>query len=307
MKRSFLSAVWFFVGLLPTISGAVPSARTSRPIPAIEHVLIVIVDGLRPDLALVADMPALRSLMQGGAYSFWARTTDVAITLPSCTSILTGVKPSKHGVDWNRDLLGKQIYPAVPTVFEMASQAGYVTAMVAGKSKFAALTKPNSVAHVFLPAASKCSDEQVAAEAEKMIESFTPGLMCVHFPDVDTVGHARGWGSPEQIVQLTRTDAQLARVLAALDRAGIRNSTFVLLTADHGGAGRTHGGEDPRSRHIPWIVSGPGVRKAYDLTQQASRVINTEDSCATVCWVLGLPQAAYFDGKPVLEAFERVP
>jgi hypothetical protein len=62
-----------------------------------------------------------------------------------------------------------------------------------------------------------------------------------------------------------------------------------------------------RSRHIPWIVAGPGVRKGYDLTQTSSLQVNTEDTCATVCWLLGLPQQPYFDGKPVTAAFEPAP
>ncbi|GIW74943.1 MAG: hypothetical protein KatS3mg104_0006 [Phycisphaerae bacterium] len=54
------------------------------------RVLIISIDGLRPDLALRAEMPNLRSLLRNGSYSFWAYTTPAAITLPSHTSMLTG-------------------------------------------------------------------------------------------------------------------------------------------------------------------------------------------------------------------------
>jgi len=67
-----------------------------------------------------------------------------------------------------------------------------------------------------------------------------------------------------------------------------------------------HGPDDPRSRHIPWIISGPHVRQG-DLTREADLVVNTEDTCATACYLLGLPQLPYFDGKPVLAAFENPP
>jgi arylsulfatase A-like enzyme len=121
------------------------------------------------------------------------------------------------------------------------------------------------------------------------------------------VGHAKGWGSHEQLATIEQTDTQLARVFQALDQAGIRASTFVLVTADHGGAGITHGADDPRSRHIPWIVTGPGVKKNFDLTQIAALEVRTEDTCATACWLLGLPQLKNFDGHPVRDAFEPVP
>ena len=282
----------------------VPVSKPVRPLPAVEHVVIISVDGLRPDRALLAEMPTLRAMLRDGAYTFWARTTAVSVTLPSHTSMVTGVIPGKHGIEWNRDLpLSEPVYPNVPTVMEMATQAGYVTAMVTGKSKFSALNKPGTITHVYLPAGDKGNNDEVVAEASKVIETHKPDLLFLHFPDVDSVGHAKGWGSLEQLAQIEKTDTQLAQIFAALDRARIRESTAVILSADHGGAGRTHGAEDFRSRHIPWITVGPGVRKFFDLTQIRPLEVRTEDTCATVCWLLGLPLPAYFDGKPIYEAF----
>jgi phosphopentomutase len=189
---------------------------------------------------------------------------------------------------------------------EMATKAGYVTAMIAGKSKFSTLNPPNSITHVFVPegANESVSGGVVAREAVKILEAYKPALTMIHFPDVDSTGHAHGWGSREQFEAIEKTDTYLAEVYRALDRTGMRASTAVILTADHGGAGLTHGAEDPRSRHIPWIIAGPGVRKFVDLTQDASLEVRTEDTCATACYLLGLAQQPYFDGKPVYQAFE---
>lgn len=288
---------------------AAPVSSPARPIPAVEHVVIISVDGLRPDCALRADMPTMRAMLRSAAYTFWARTTAIAITLPSHTSMVTGVVPNKHNILWNSDLpFATQVYPRVPTLMEMATKAGYSTAMIAGKRKFAALNKPGTVTYPHLPendAGSK--NDEVADEAAKIITAHRPALVFVHFPDSDAVGHDHGWGSPEQIAQIEKTDGQIARVLRALDEARIRESTVVILTADHGGAGKTHGADDPRSRHIPWIVTGPGVRAQFDLTRLADLEIRTEDTCATACWLLGLPQLPNFDGHPVYPAFELPP
>lgn len=299
------------IGLLAATVGsaqfATPVAPPKRPLPEVEHVVIVSIDGLRPDRLLLADTPTLHALVRGGAYTFWAKTTAVSITLPSHTSMVTGVVPDRHGITWNYDLpLREPVYPRVPTVMEMATRAGYVTAMIAGKTKFDTLNKPGTITHAFVPTGA-CNNETVATEAEKIILAFKPALTFVHFPDVDAVGHAKGWGSPEQFQKIAETDRQLARVLAALDQAGIRGSTVVIVTADHGGAGLSHGAEDARSRHIPWIANGPGVRKFADLTQDARLEVRTEDTCATACWLLGLAQQPYFDGHPVYAAFERAP
>jgi predicted AlkP superfamily pyrophosphatase or phosphodiesterase len=307
MRIRFALGIFLFV-TARAVSQYVPVQPPVRPNPAVEHVVIISVDGLRPDRALLANMPNLRSLIHGGTYTFWARTTAISITLPSHTSMLTGVTPSKHGIMWNEDLpLSHPVYPRVPTVLEMATKAGYNTAMIAGKSKFSTLNPPNAISHVFIPGGTneKCDNAVVAAEAVKIIEAFKPALTMIHFPDVDSVGHAKGWGSLEQFAVIEQTDIHLGQVLAALDRSGMRSSTVILVTSDHGGAGLTHGADDPRSRHIPWIISGPGVRKNFDLTQEAALEVHTEDTTATTCYMLGLAQQPYFDGKPVFEAFEN--
>src|SRR5690349_20164055 len=66
------------------------------------HLLIVSIDGLRPDLLVRAKTPTIRSLIERGSFSMWARTTKVAITLPSHVSMLTGVPPERHLIDWNK-------------------------------------------------------------------------------------------------------------------------------------------------------------------------------------------------------------
>lgn len=308
MKKSIALFLFFIVASLVRGQVAVPVSRPQRPIPAVEHVLIISIDGLRPDCALLVDMPNLRSLLKQGAYTFWAKTTAVSITLPSHTSMLTGVIPNTHGIEWNRDLPFKDpVYSKVPTLFEMATMAGYSAAMVAGKSKFSALAKPGTLTWFVVPDEAKATNEVVVAHAVEIIEKKKPDLFFVHFPDVDTVGHAKGWGSPEQHACIEKTDRQLGELLGALDRAGLRGSTFLIISADHGGAGLTHGADDARSRHIPWIAVGPGVRKNFDLTRSAVLEVRTEDTCATACYLLGLPQAPYFDGKPVMLAFELAP
>ena len=329
MRNVALFVLGFVVAAGAFAQAPVPLARPQRPIPAVEHVVVIAIDGLRPDRLLLADTPTLHQLIKSGAYTMWARTTALAVTLPSFTSMMTGVNPRKHGVDWDADLpFAAPIYSKTPTIFELATRAGYVTAMAAGKSKFSVLDKPGALTHAFYPkvekavvvaalnqpatspaalafaAQEKVADPVVAAAGAKMIEDFRPNFIFIHLPQVDTVGHAKGWGSAEQLEQIAQADGQVALILAALDHAGIRESTVVLISADHGGAGLTHGPEDPRSRTIPWIVSGPGVRKNFDLTQIAMLDVRTEDTCATGCWLLGLALPANFDGTPVRQAFE---
>lgn len=287
--------------LLLTAVSAAAGAAPAR----VEHVVLISMDGMRPDVALRANMKNLRALMDGGAFTFWAKTTAVSVTLPSHTSMVTGVPPYDHEIEWNRDMpFSEPVYPAVPTVMELATRAGLSTAMAAGKSKFSTLNKPGTIAQVFVPKEEVVDDAQVGDHAVEMIARAKPALLFVHLPGADSAGHQSGWGSPAQLAAAERVDAQLGRILAALDAAHIRDSTAVLISADHGGAGRAHGADDPRSRHIPWILNGPGVRRGYDLTRQRDLEIRTEDSAATICYLLGL-NCGKITGVPVLAAFEK--
>ncbi len=293
---------------------AVPVRKPEPPIAGVEHVLIISIDGLRPDRMLICDAPVLRGLLKEGAYTMWARTIVPAITLPAHASMLTGVNERKHGIEWNRDLpLKEPVYPRVPTIFEMAAKAGCTTAMIAGKSKFSALNKPGTINHVFVPdeyepdsTKANGSNSVVLERAVSIIEKHKPALTFVHLPDVDVIGHQEGWGSPGQSAVIEQTDADVGKVFAALDRAGIREKTIVIVTADHGGAGRTHGQtdfDDMRSRHIPWIITGPGVRASFDLTQVQPLQVSVMDTAATSLWLLGLLVPPNLDGKPVKAAF----
>ena len=267
--------------------------------------LVISIDGGRPDLLLRAGMPNLRRLMREGSYSMWAKTTAQAITLPLHVSMLTGVSPNVHQIFWNTDLpLKEMVYPKAATLFEVAKKAGYSTALVAGKSKFAHLNKPGAIDHPWITTDDATDNASVTREAVRILKDNKPTVMFVHFPETDNVGHALGWGTDEQIACFERTDADIGELLRAMEETGVAGSTFIILSADHGGQGRVHGPDDVRSRTIPWIIRGPGVRATYDLARVVSLEIRTEDTFATACEVLKIP-AGKVEGKPVTAAMKE--
>jgi predicted AlkP superfamily pyrophosphatase or phosphodiesterase len=283
------------------------AATTTRPIPEIKHVVLISLDGLRPDLALRAQMPTLRRLMTEGTYTFWATTTEAAVTLPSHTSMVTGVTPKKHGVFWNEDLpSGKTIFPQKPTIMELLQHAGYRAAMVAGKSKFATLNKPGTLSYAWFPKKQHglADMHSVALQVEQLLAKQAPHFLFIHVADIDSAGHGAGWGSTHQIRVIEQADAVLKRIVEAVRLAGLQPSTLLLISADHGGAGTSHGPRDARSRYIPWLITGPGIKRGFDLTQMAAISVQTEDTAATVAHLFGLQIPSYFDGKVVRAAFE---
>jgi predicted AlkP superfamily pyrophosphatase or phosphodiesterase len=267
------------------------------------RVMIVSFDGLRPDVALRADMPHLRSLTARGSFTFWAHTTPVAITLPSHTSMLTGVTPEKHGIHWNDDKPeNRPEFPQVPTLFQLAKKQGRTTAVVAGKSKFRVFDAPGALDWKFIK---ETGDDDVAEAAAAIVHEHQPDVLFIHFPDCDRVGHDKGWGTPQQVDAVSHADKEFGRVLDALEEEHLTDKTLIIVSADHGGNGRTHGGPDPRSQHIPWIAAGPGIKMNYDLTRIQPLVVATYDTFATACFALGIPLPEHIDGKPVAAIFAQ--
>lgn len=289
--------------LLLSLVAAPLSAQTTKPIPGVDRVLIFSIDGCRPDVMLRADTPNIRSLMKHGSYSMWAFTAPVAITLPSHTSMLTGTTVERHGIDFNDERATTQpsLMPKTLSIFDVAKQAGYTTALVSGKVKFIIFSRRNNIDWQWLPEGAKTEDHYVTENAVKIIHEHQPQVMFVHYPGADNVGHAIGWGSHEQVAAIEGIDHGIGEVVKALEDDHLLEHTLIILSADHGGSGRVHGQKVPDSANIPWIASAPTIRQDYDLTLISNMRINTYDTFATACWAMGIPLASDSDGKPITQ------
>jgi arylsulfatase A-like enzyme len=238
-------------------------------------------------------MPNLLELMKTSAFTMNAQTVYRSVTLTSHASMLTGLCPSKHGVDWN-DYLPERGYAKGIDIFDLAHAAGLQTVMYVGKEKLVQLTEPSSVDIYHY-----INDRDLVI-TDELLNDFPEdfGVLFVHFPLVDGMGHEHGWMSPEQLSVAYRADEALGLILAELDVRGLRDETLVIITADHGGRGQSHGSNYPEDMTIPWIASGPDIQPG-----RLTSPVNTMDTAATAAFVLGLPAPTEWDGVPVYEAF----
>ena len=271
------------------------SAPTLTVTPALgaRRVLILSIDGLRPDIISLAPMPNLLDLMQNSAYSLSAQTILPSATLPSHASMLGGYCPDIHGVHWN-DYIPENGVAIGTDLFDISQAAGLQTVMYAGKEKLQQVTEPSSLDQfVFI-------NDRDLVIAEQLIQNFPAdfGLLFVHFPIVDGMGHQYGWLSPEQLSVAFRADEALKMILDELEARGLRKETLVIVTADHGGHDTSHGSSRPEDMTIPWIASGPGIRPG-----QLTTTVHTMDTAATAAFALGLQPPDDWDGVPVYEAF----
>jgi predicted AlkP superfamily pyrophosphatase or phosphodiesterase len=287
-------------GLQPTSVAPKPEADRVH-----KNVILISVDGLRPDAINTFKAETLARLMRDGSYTLTASTILPSKTLPSHTSMLTGEPPDTHGVLWNNKRMFASGGPESPTIFGVLRATGLKTAAFFSKSKFEDLQTPGSLDYSQAPGGlmgglipGRWSSDRTAEDAARYLKSARPNLLFVHFGDADTAGHRSGWMAAAYGDAVRRVDASIARLLSAADEAyGPANYT-VIVTADHGGHGRDHGSDNPLDVTIPWIAWGNGINPG-----RITEKVKTMDTASTVLWLFGVDEPTEWAGTPVTGAF----
>ena len=283
-----------------------PSARTLPEASISRNVVVVSVDGLRPDAIESYDAPTLQRLMREGSYTMSASTIHPSKTLPSHTSMLTGQPPERHGVLWNTVATADEHAIELPNIFSEAHARGYSTAAFFSKAKFQPLQLPGTLDYSQAPGGwfGRWSSARTISDVEAYLDGEArPNVLFVHLTDPDAAGHRFGWMTEEYGRAVLAADSAVNQLIRLAQRAYGRGDFSLIVTADHGGHGYNHGSSDPRDVMIPWIAWGKGVRPgALD-----SPGIRTMDTAATVLWLLGLTAPADWAGEAVIPAYEENP
>jgi len=112
----------------------------------------------------------------------------------------------------------------------------------------------------------------------------------------------------EYYALITHLDAQIGRILDALERSGQADNTWIFFTADHGLAVGHHGllGKQNMYEHslrVPFIVAGPKVEKGRKLDTP----IYLQDAMATVLEIAGAEKPAHVDFHSLLSMLTGAP
>lgn len=266
-----------------------------------DHVIVISVDGLRPDAIAEFSTPTFDRLIEEGSHTLEAKTILPSRTLPSHTSMLTGTEPAVHGVTWNSEQLDEHGHVATPTIFDAAQRAGLGTAAFFSKSKFRHLEVPGTLDYSQAPDAwpNIWSADRTIDDVAAYLEAARPNLLFVHLAEPDYAGHLYGWMGPEYGTAVEEADDEVGELLEAADEAFGSGNYTVLLTADHGGHGISHGSSDPRDVTIPWVAWGEGVAAGRVLQGD----VQTVDTAVTALWLLGVTPGPGVGGNVVREAF----
>jgi predicted AlkP superfamily pyrophosphatase or phosphodiesterase len=255
--------------LLAGTAGSLPAAPTARPA---DHVIVVMLDGCRPDLLRRARTPNLRALAAAGTTYLQAQTVYPSQTRVAFVSLPTGAYPGSHGIvggneimdaEWKAvgmgddDPIAAQALVARPTVFEAATAAGLTSLYAAMKgyelvgARGATWTingkktlDPAAWKTRYEPTAEGSADlaagykqllaRQLLDQTLQILREKRPNFVIVNLGAADYAAHSFGPESIRYLLTLEYLDGLVGDLLKALDDLGIRQRTAVIVSADHG-------------------------------------------------------------------------
>ena len=229
----------------------------------VKKVLVIGIDGCRPDALARAATPNIDRLVSEGCYAV-GKADPLTVSGPCWSTVLCGVWAGKHGV-WDNSFVGANFgeYPDFVTLLERARP----------ELQTVVLTSWSPIAEQIVATAdyegpkSAKGDEAVSFETKSQLRHQEPDVVFVHFDAPDYAGHTFGYGPdvPEYVKSIEETDAHIGSIMAQVrDRnAYSREEWLVIVTSDHGGTGKGHGLPIPEHMDVPFIVSGPSAAGSF--------------------------------------------
>jgi arylsulfatase A-like enzyme/tetratricopeptide (TPR) repeat protein len=293
-------------------------ARTPKP-----NVLLVTIDTFRADRLGRGIAPAIDRLA-ASALTFTEARSVVPLTLPSHTTILTGLLPPVHGAREN----GVNTLPAEhATVATLLKSAGYDTAAFVGAF---VLDRRFGLARGFDtyddqirrdPSGTERLDaERPATEVvdralawfDQRRASLTahpaPFFVWIHLydPHAPYKPPARFVRHPVSTADLydgevAYADSEIARVFDRLDRIALRDRTLIVVAGDHGEGLGDHGEQThgmllyDSTLRVPLVVAQPG-RAPEHRTEPVSLI----DLAPTILRACGVTPPAAMSGADLL-------
>ncbi len=271
-------------------------------------VLVIGIDGVRPDVLAEVATPNLDALIADGAYSDQAQTGLPSVSGPGWSSFLNGVWPEKHGVT-NNDFTGKRydLYPDFLTRIEQVRPELNTFAvadwlpLVQAEDGMPTISDAVDVRPIVdghehgYPLADSMSTELAAAH----LREADPDALFVYLGNPDETSHDFGSIGEEYRAAIALADRHVGILMEAVrNRATYATEDWlVVVSTDHGRReDGGHGGDTPEERTIFFLVSGPSALK----TPIAAPTFIVDVSVTALAHLgIAIDAAWDLDGKPV--------
>lgn len=278
---------------------------TQAQIKGVKHVILIGMDGFGAYCFPKVDNPNMKQMMQDGAWTLQARSVLPSSSAVNWASMVMGAGPEIHGyTEWDSkkpELPSRELdqYGMFPSIYTLLREQK-------PNAEIGVIYSWDGIGHLFPKEAVNkqlaCHDNDSLATAASVdyIKEKKPDFLFIHFDEPDGTGHNIGHNIQPYFDQVHKNDILLGKILQAVKDAGMWENTIILLTADHGGIKKGHGGKTMEEMQIPWIIRGPGIAKNKEIKSS----VMTYDTAATLAWIFGLKTPQVWVGRPVKDAFK---
>lgn len=299
MKKLLLLTLVLTIGFASTANAKKWKAK---------HVVLIALDGWGAYSIPKADMPNIQSLMNTGCYNLHKRSVFPSSSAINWASMFMGVGTELHGyTQWgsrkpeipSRVVNGHGISPTVFSIMREQIPAAETGVLYEWDGiKFLVDTLSLSY-HAKAKNYDKQPD-QLCVMAENYIKEKKPNMLAVCFDQLDHTGHADGHDTPAYYAKLKELDNYVGRIINAIKEAGIWDDTIIMMTADHGGIKKGHGGITLQEVETPFIIAGKNVKKNGEFNESMMQF----DTAATMAYVFNLTQPQVWIGRPMNQVFK---
>ena len=299
--RGSVGSVTRFLTLL--LGGALVTACANEPSgfqriqvePARPKVLLIGIDGVRPDVMAEVPTPNLDTLARVGLFIDDAQTTTPSVSGPAWSSMLTGVWPAKHGVT-NNEFTAKRYdeFPDFLTRIEQvrpdlstAAIADWMP-LVRAEEGIATISDAVDVKHALdgYELGWAEADGRAVALAIELLTGADPDALFVYLGNPDETSHEHESIGEEYRAAIALADQHVGEIVAAVRaRASFASEDWLILcSTDHGRRpDGGHGADSPEEMTIFVISSG-----AESATAPIPRDAVVVDVAATALTHLGV-------------------
>jgi predicted AlkP superfamily pyrophosphatase or phosphodiesterase len=249
-RKQVLRGAWLALLLLLSACATAPSHPVSNssvepPVP----LLLISLDGVRPDYLQPGTTPHLSRLAGEGVHAQWMNPSYPSLTFPNHYTLVTGLRPDHHGIVnntmWdehlgdfalsNREAVGDARWWSGEPIWVSAEKAGIRTAT---------LFWPGSEAAVqgVRPWQWRKFDTKISIDqrVDQILEWLSlpaaerPRLVTLYFEHVDGAGHDGGPDSAKVTDALRQVDAGIGKLMAGLQARGLADRINMVVVSDHG-------------------------------------------------------------------------
>ncbi len=137
--------------------------------------------------------------------------------------------------------------------------------------------------------------------ASAYIKEKHPTLVAICYDSPDHTGHTEGHDTPAYYEKLKELDTYVGQIVQAVKDAGILDDTIFILTSDHGGIKKGHGGKTMQEMETAFIISGKNIKKGLRFDDVS---MMQYDVASTIAHIFNLEQPQVWIGRPMKIVFK---